>query len=336
MSDSCHHEKSDSTNPTSTSDTVEMNKKIGVKVGNDQGNISFTTIKTDAVGPCHFFLLTGILKKRKFSYVKHTSKDYAPSIYSATSILIHIVVQIAHELQLLFPIELRIDATGFQFNEIHKLQMLAGGSVPLYPNLIHNGYLLVNNVYNNMQIQEQMPQQLSQAVSDSLSDGRMILLGYDSQLHQQLSMHLIKQLKGNIKILPPITFFTPDPELDEEEEIEDTDVCDAPAICIAYDCETHCCDLGLEWISTGWSCELAYMDVDLNDKDRQEYIWKKEKKQMDMAESLEGIACRGKRLKNRINDLTLITTSYIQPSYGHTPNTVINQQIHSPLNQIVS
>ncbi|CAF5054178.1 unnamed protein product, partial [Rotaria magnacalcarata] len=47
-------------------------------------------------------------------------------------------------------------------------------------------------------------------------------------------------------------------------EIEDTDVCDAPAICIAYDCETHCCDLGLEWISTGWSCELAYMDVDLN------------------------------------------------------------------------
>ncbi|CAF1107738.1 unnamed protein product [Rotaria magnacalcarata] len=162
MSDSCHHEKSDSTNPTSTSDTVEMNKKIGVKVGNDQGNISFTTIKPDAVGPCHFFLLTGILKKRKFSYVKHTSKDYAPSIYSATSILIHIVVQIAHELQLLFPIELRIDATGFQFNEIHKLQMLAGGSVPLYPNLIHNGYLLVNNVYNNMQIQEQMPQQLSQ------------------------------------------------------------------------------------------------------------------------------------------------------------------------------
>ncbi|CAF4807055.1 unnamed protein product, partial [Rotaria magnacalcarata] len=55
------------------------------------------------------------------------------------------------------------------------------------------------------------------AVSDGLSDGRMILLGYDSQLHQQLSMHLIKQLKGNIKILPPITFFTPDPESDEEE-----------------------------------------------------------------------------------------------------------------------
>ncbi|CAF1530851.1 unnamed protein product [Rotaria magnacalcarata] len=48
------------------------------------------------------------------------------------------------------------------------------------------------------------------------------------------------------------------------------------------------------------------------------------------------IACRGKRLKNRINDLTSITTSYIQPPYGHTPNPVINQQLHSPLNQIVS
>ncbi|CAF2271651.1 unnamed protein product [Rotaria magnacalcarata] len=43
-----------------------------------------------------------------------------------------------------------------------------------------------------------------------------------------------------------------------------------------------------------------------------------------------------KRLKNRINDLTSITTSYIQPPYGHTPNPVINQQLHSPLNQIVS
>ncbi|CAF5226694.1 unnamed protein product, partial [Rotaria magnacalcarata] len=117
-----------------------MNKKIGIKVDNDDGNISFTTIETDAVGSCLFFLLTGILKQRKFSYLKHTSKDYDPSIYSATSTVIHIVVQIAHELQLLFPRELRIDVTSFQFNEIHKLQMLVGGSVPLYPNLIHNGY----------------------------------------------------------------------------------------------------------------------------------------------------------------------------------------------------
>ncbi|CAF3589598.1 unnamed protein product [Rotaria socialis] len=163
MSDSCHHEKSDSTNPTSTSDAVKMNKKIDVKVGNDQGNISFTTIKTDAVGPCHSFLLTG-------------------AVSDARKIL------------------LGIDVTGFQFNEIHKLQMLGGGSVPLYPNRIHNGFLLVNNVYTNMQIQEQIQQQL-----------------YDSQLHQRLSMHLIKQLKGNIKILPPITCFTPDPESDEEE-----------------------------------------------------------------------------------------------------------------------
>ncbi|CAF1330099.1 unnamed protein product [Rotaria magnacalcarata] len=48
------------------------------------------------------------------------------------------------------------------------------------------------------------------------------------------------------------------------------------------------------------------------------------------------IACRGKRLKNRINGLTSITTSYIQPPYAHTPNPVINQPLHSPLNQIVS
>ncbi|CAF3331711.1 unnamed protein product [Rotaria socialis] len=48
------------------------------------------------------------------------------------------------------------------------------------------------------------------------------------------------------------------------------------------------------------------------------------------------ITCRGKLLKNRINGLTSITTSYYQPPYAHTPNSVINQPLHSPLNQIVS
>ncbi|CAF3565020.1 unnamed protein product [Rotaria sp. Silwood1] len=65
----------------------------------------------------------------------------------------------------------------------------------------------------------------------------------------------------------------------------DEKVCEPPAVFIRYDCKTHYTNLGIEWVNLNWDCTLAYLYIDLNDRDQQEYKWKMQHNNIDLAKS---------------------------------------------------
>ncbi|CAF2977842.1 unnamed protein product [Rotaria sp. Silwood2] len=264
-------EKSDSTiSPMPTSNKLKINKEIDVTVGDDDAKISFTTIKTDGLGPCHFFLLTGFLQTR-FCYLEHTSKDYPTSIHDALSTVIQIMKNIADDLLQMFTNQFHMNYNDFQFNQIHTLELLVGGSVPLYPDLIYNGFMLLNNHDTNMEIQYHIRQNL-----------------HHSKSNEEFLLYLVNELKGNIKILSPITYFTSQSSESQGNQFilaESNKADDAPGVFIIYDYETHFCNLGIEWIGSSEDFPLACLYMDLNNKYEEEPIWEIQHEQINMAES---------------------------------------------------
>jgi hypothetical protein len=63
--------------------------------------------------------------------------------YTATSTLIHILKQLMKE----FQHSLEAHNIEFKFEMVENLTLLIGGGIVLNPNLIHDGFILLNNTH---------------------------------------------------------------------------------------------------------------------------------------------------------------------------------------------
>jgi hypothetical protein len=106
-----------------------------------------------------------------FGYLYHTNIDYPattkpsqPTItqtFTATSTVVETIKQLSKDLQFFMPLLLSDDYQNVTFNDIQQLTLLIGGSVPLDPDLIHDGFALLNDNNTNHQIQQLLQSETS-------------------------------------------------------------------------------------------------------------------------------------------------------------------------------
>jgi hypothetical protein len=228
------------------SNLMKIVRPIDVTIDIDETGLTFTTIGTDAVSTCHFYLMVGYLNVGRFGFLYHSDEDFPSSsnhspttnnssetsdpssvnesaksnsssptnnisktdnasphinsfnnesatsnnllktenkvkLFTPMSTLTTIIDILSEDLKSFIGSKLKTKNEEFKFEMIQNLKLVIGGSVHLTPDLIYDGFILLNNQQTNNEIQQ--------------------------QLINPFSIYLAEHLENNVIFIKPMTYF---------------------------------------------------------------------------------------------------------------------------------
>jgi hypothetical protein len=122
---------------------IEIVTKAGVYVTDETTNISTTTISTNALSTCIFFLVNFDVYGKKYAFLKHHSKEINPQI-SAPLLLKHFLDDIWSEMIEILSEDFSLP-NSFIYNDIKNIKLLVGGGTPTNNDVVRNAFGLLLN-----------------------------------------------------------------------------------------------------------------------------------------------------------------------------------------------
>lgn len=161
----------------------------------EEANISFTTIGSNGLSSCHFFLLVGTINQKKFCYLSHSSLSYDTESDS-TKTAINIINDIKCNIKNLHIYRPKEHPRQINISNMKNIKLFVGGgggggADEILRNLIEESLKLINDEKRNKHMQN-------------------LGIDYEENL-------LIQNLYQKIHILPPITYILKD-QTEEESE----------------------------------------------------------------------------------------------------------------------
>ena len=116
-------------------------------------NISFTTIGSNALSSCHFFVIVGIINEKKFCYLSHSSVSYDKES-DPNKTAINIIDQIKNNIKNLHIYRPKEHPKEINIRNLKNIKMYVGGggTDEISTNLLETSLQLINNEQENINL----------------------------------------------------------------------------------------------------------------------------------------------------------------------------------------
>ncbi|CAF1387099.1 unnamed protein product [Adineta steineri] len=219
--------------------------KCAVNVKQGKSGISTTTITTDKIAGCLFYLIDGVLKNQNFVYLYHSDYvlDRKNKLFDNFNLLLSLFVR---ELKMFLTSEY-----GFNVNidDLEGLRLFVGGGIMDDRNPEREAISLLSNS------------------NDSTYEKITSLLAGQ---HQHLS--LFKKLVNRTVIIKPVAYDWTEEE-QQEAESNDRDLILPSRLELLYDCQSKMGQIIVEWNEEENQLDLAHMNFNVLQKTEEEYKW---------------------------------------------------------------
>ncbi|CAF3243608.1 unnamed protein product [Rotaria socialis] len=217
---------------------------------NEEPDISNTTISTNGLSTCSFFLINFYLEDNPYCLLIHHEK-LCNSKMSAPHLLTHLLDDIVYHIKKILRKKFDVQQP-FKFTNIKNINLLVGGGTPTEHNNIREafGLLITRN----------------QSTSD-------ILLNLLKQ--NQDCEYLVNKLFNHTTIFSPTSYFQSVKELDEQRKNPNKINCiPPPDLWLLNNCQKKEYYLGIRWDGNNYHIDLALMKIDTSKlHDVNQYQW---------------------------------------------------------------